>query len=104
MAALDDALIALNDPRRRELLFALRETQSRIETVAVPEDVVDGEALRDRVALEYRHVHLPMLEDNGYIHWDRRRDEIATGPRFDQLRPLLEVIEEFEDDQETMLA
>jgi len=103
MAPLDDALEALADYRRRELLFAVRETRGRIETVSVPEDVV-SEALGDRVVHEYHHVHLPMLEDYGYVHWDRRRDEIAEGPQFDQLRPLLDGIEGYHDEREPMTA
>lgn len=104
MAPLDDALETLADYRRRELLFAVRETRGTVETVSVPEDAVDGETPGDRVVHEYRHVHLPMLEDHGYIHWDRRRDQIGEGPRFDELRPLLETIERYENEREPMTA
>lgn len=96
MATLDDALRALRNRRRRELLFAVQEAESTVQTVSVPEGVV-GETSPDRVALEYRHVHLPMLEDYGYIRWDRGRNEVSEGPRFHELRPVLEAAEEYQD-------
>ncbi len=102
MATLDDALRALGDRRRRELLFEVREAEGTVQTVSVPNEAVVGEARVDPVALEYHHVHLPMLEDYGYIRWDRGRNEISEGPRFDHLRPLLEAIEEYYDQSEQM--
>lgn len=96
MAPLDDALEALADPWRRELLFALWKSERPGGTVSVPEDVVEGAATREQ-AVEYAHVHLPALEEQGYIDWDRRRDEVVEGPRFDELRPLLELLEAYED-------
>jgi len=95
MARLDDALKALGDHRRRQLLFALQESKSRIDAVSVPEDVVDRAAV-DQAAVSYTHVHLPLLEQQGYVHWDRGRDEVTPGPRFEELEPLLGAVEEFE--------
>jgi hypothetical protein len=95
MAPLDQAFRALADHRRRRLLLAIRDTSGETGAVTVPEDVVDGGGVSDRLVLRYDHVHLPMLEDWGYIKWDRRRDQVAEGPRFDQLRPVLEVAEEY---------
>lgn len=47
----------------------------------------------DQVTVEYTHVHLPLLEKQGYIRWDRRHHEVTEGPRFDELRPLLDTVE-----------
>ncbi len=38
------------------------------------------------------HVHLPKLEDYGYIEWNKETDQIIKGPQFDEIRPLLECI------------
>lgn len=94
MAPLDDALEALSHSRRRQLLFALQESESGVD--AVPEDVVDGE-VTERVVVDYAHVHLPLLEQQGYVRWDPDRDEVSRGPRFDELEPLLEAVKEYED-------
>lgn len=105
MVGIDDVFKTVGDRRRRELLFAVRETKGGgIEAVSVPEDVVEGEAVRDQVAIEYQQIHLPKLEDHGFIQWDRRRDEVVAGPRFDRLEPLLEVVEEHWGEEEVEAA
>jgi hypothetical protein len=42
--------------------------------------------------------HLPLLEENGVIDWDRERDVIVRGERFDEIRPLLRLITDHEDE------
>lgn len=44
------------------------------------------------------HVHLPKLEDAGYITWDRRRGTIEKGPRWEELAPVVELLQAHEDD------
>lgn len=104
MASLNEAFRALADHRRRELLLAVRETRGSIEAVSVPEEIIDGEARAVRAAIQYHHVHLPKLEDSGYVHWDRRRDEVSPGPRFEELLPLLEFVEEHQGQRESTTA
>jgi len=38
------------------------------------------------------HGNLPQLADANYIKWDRDTDLVWRGPRFDDLRPLLELL------------
>ncbi|WP_177209108.1 hypothetical protein [Natronobacterium haloterrestre] len=47
--------------------------------------------------IEKRHVHLPKLVDYGYIEWDREAAVITKGPEFDEIRPLLEFLNERDD-------
>ncbi|WP_254544885.1 transcriptional regulator [Halomarina pelagica] len=42
-------------------------------------------------------VHLPKLADYGFIEWDRNTHEVMKGPKFDEIRPLLELLEAHED-------
>ena len=49
----------------------------------------DGE---QRLQVEMYHVHLPQLEDYGYIQWDEYRNEVSKRPRFEGIRPLLELL------------
>ncbi|QFU84563.1 transcriptional regulator (plasmid) [Natronorubrum aibiense] len=39
------------------------------------------------------HNHLPRLAEADFIVWDQETDEVAKGPRFEEIRPLLELID-----------
>jgi len=41
------------------------------------------------------HRHLPKLVDYGLIEWHTDTQEIVTGPQFEEIRPLLECIDEY---------
>lgn len=36
--------------------------------------------------------HLPLLEAEGLIEWDREADTVRQGPNFDEIVPLLEMM------------
>ena len=40
------------------------------------------------------HSHLPKLVDYGFIEWNTDTREIAKGPQFEEIRPVLECIDE----------
>lgn len=93
----DDAFRALENDHRRRLLFALLEHDG---ADALP--VADAVPARDRggraVRLELYHVHLPMLEDRGFVAWDRETNSVGRGPNFDAIRPLLELLDRHRDE------
>jgi hypothetical protein len=88
----DTAFDLLANGYRRDLLFALLEERS----VDAFDPQIRSERAEpgDREALEIRafHAHLPKLEDEGIIEWNRRNNEVRTGPHFDEIRPLLRVL------------
>ncbi|MBZ6494955.1 transcriptional regulator [Haloterrigena longa] len=47
---------------------------------------------------EMEHTHLPLLEDYGFINWDRDTHEVTKGPQFDEIRPLLELMVNHRDE------
>ncbi|MDF9744903.1 transcriptional regulator [Natrinema salsiterrestre] len=47
---------------------------------------------------EMKHVHLPLLEDYGFIDWDEGNHEVTKGPKFDDIRPLLEMMARHRDE------
>ncbi|ELY75168.1 hypothetical protein C487_13492 [Natrinema pallidum DSM 3751] len=51
-----------------------------------------------RLLTEMKHTHLPLLEDYGFIDWDRDTHEVTKGPNFDDIRPFLEMIVAHQDE------
>lgn len=88
----------LGDISRRRLLLALLEHNPQKEEVIVPEDVHVGESKLADLQTEYVHSHLPKLVEAGYIEWHQDEHTVVKGPRFDEIRPLLELIERHRDE------
>lgn len=85
--SVDVQLAAVRNTARRELLFTLLRGGR-------PTDRTDTES--NGLSIPMRHVHLPKLADMGYIDpdWETR---VATGPRFDEIEPLLRFLAEKHD-------
>lgn len=93
----DLAFRALADSYRRRLLVALLEENSQAEIPSL--DVVDvGDSPPEILRLEIHHQHLPLLEDLGIITWNRTDHTVSEGPNFDEIRPLVELIDEHRDE------
>jgi hypothetical protein len=80
--------------RRRLLLYLADKNPEDVDDI--PEhirvaDHFDDDERRALVEL-LRTEHLPLLEANGVIEWDRDEDVIVRGERFDEIRPILELI------------
>lgn len=80
---------ALADRHRRELLFELLEKNPRNVSPRPGE-----RAKPDESTILEHHLHLPKLAEYGFIDWDRDRGAVTKGNRFDEIRPLLEVLDE----------
>lgn len=85
--SIDTTLEALSDASRREILLSL----SAPDDVSVSQDDLVGPAGRAD-AIELVHVHLPKLEEEELLEWDREAGTLRRGPRFEEARPLLETI------------
>lgn len=91
----DEALNALAREQRRELLFALLEQNPQSDAPVV----IDGpESVIEEAELSMRHQHLPKLEEYGLIQWDKETNEVKEGPKFVEIRPLLELLHNHEDE------
>lgn len=84
---------AVANKHRRRLLVALREQNPQPTDGAVPQKLYERDGEANGLQIEFRHNHLPRLEDAEFITWDRDTNEITKGPNFDDLQPLLELIE-----------
>jgi hypothetical protein len=66
------------------------------EHIRVAEHIDDDER---RVLVEMlRTEHLPLLESSGLIEWDREQDVIVRGEQFDEIRPILRLISNHENE------
>ena len=93
----DDALDAIANLQRRRLLVALLEHNPIDDApVVIADDDAEAEAVERLVQI--KHVHLPKLEEYGFIEWDRDTHEVIKGPRFDEIRPMLELLVDHEDE------
>ena len=94
---MDDNLFdALTSIHRRRILVALLDHNPQ----PAP-DLTDGpwETPAEKTSLlTERHVHLPKLAEYGYIEWAPSEQEITRGPRFEKIRPVLELLDENQDE------
>lgn len=93
----DDIVDALADIQRRKLLVALLEHNPQDDAPVV---IADSNAESDAVErlISMQHVHLPKLVDYGFIEWNEDTHEVMKGPNFDEIRPLLELLDNHEDE------
>jgi len=84
---------ALGHIERRRLLLALLNGTAGGDRPVVLDDP-DSDAAADTLQLSMHHVHLPKLENLEFIHVDRQRGSVTEGPRFDEIRPLLELLDD----------
>lgn len=89
---MDNHFQALSNVHRRRLLVNLLGHNPQRDDIDVPKDVHEGEKELEVLQLEFRHSHLPRLEEAGLIQWNRDSNEVMKGPRFDKIRPLLELM------------
>lgn len=89
----DDLLDALAHIQRRKLLVALLGHDPQDDESVV----IDTDEELDRL-IQMTHVHLPKLEAYGFIDWNRETNEVSRGPQFEEIRPLLELLQSHEDD------
>lgn len=97
--SLDTMLDALADQYRWRLLAALLEhTPQHDDDTQVPADVHIEDEDREALQIEMRHIHLPKLEQAGFIEWDREANVIRTGPQFEETQPLLQLMYDHADE------
>lgn len=90
--AFDEMVEALANVQRRKLLVALLEHNPQDDAPVTVVDEADAEVFERLVSM--RHVHLPKLADAGFIIWDDESHEVSKGPNFEEIRPLLELLDD----------
>lgn len=97
VASFDDCLDALAHVQRRKLLVALLDHNPQDD---IPFSVADAENDIDPFErlVQMRHRHLPKLADYGFIEWDEDTHEVSKGPNFDEIKPILDLLDAHEDE------
>lgn len=95
--SIDDVFEALADIHRRELLVSVLIQTQQADTVVFDAKPY-GESFDEVSYTEMYHIHLPKLADCGFIEWNREELEITEGPNFDEIRPLLELLNGHEEE------
>lgn len=87
---------ALADVDRRRLLVALVRLESGIGPVGLEE--LGAEFDYPEHTLEMEHIHLPKLDEYGFVSWDRDLQKIAPGPAFGTIEPIVAVLDSRSED------
>ncbi|RKD94894.1 DUF7344 domain-containing protein [Halopiger aswanensis] len=90
----DTALEALSHVHRFQLLQSLCEEDPQEAVIASVTDSVERGRDVKSVQIELYHLHLPKLEEAGFIEWEREHDQVSKGPNFDTIEKLLERLSE----------
>lgn len=94
---LDQTLDALGHVQRRKLLVALMDHNPQDDSpVVITDSDSDEKAMRRLIRM--KHSHLPKLEEYGFIEWDQESHEVIKGENFDEIRPLLELLDQHGDE------
>jgi hypothetical protein len=91
----DTLFDALANEHRRNLLVALLDENPQDAVVSDSADVDVGPLkTRHRLRTAMHHHHLPKLDDYGFVEWQTDTQEVHRGPQFEEIRPLLEYIDD----------
>ncbi|KTG30503.1 DUF7344 domain-containing protein [Haloferax profundi] len=90
---LDDAFDALGNIHRRRLLMDLCEGDVGRLGRATQVVADGGDADNEQLEVELYHLHLPKLDGAKFITWDRESGAIERGPRFDEIEPVLRLLD-----------
>ena len=100
-ASLDRMFDALRNPARRRIILAISENNPRDITeftqnkfAPINGDEADPEQLERRL----HHSHLPNLAEKGYIDWNPEAQTIRRGSNFDDIAPLLKLMDDHADE------
>lgn len=88
----DSHLDALGHVDRRRLLLALLDANTE-GTLPVEIDRLETDATGTGFQSSMHHCHLPKLDDQGFVDANLNNWSVTTGPRFDEIKPLLELLD-----------
>lgn len=94
---IDQALSALSKTPRRCVLLALKEDSPRQQETFETGEITPNTPESETIRIELYHRHLPRLDETDYIDWDEDSGRIRRGEDFEEVRPLLELLDDHPD-------
>ena len=91
-ASFDSHLDALSHVDRRRLLLTLLHANTDGDQ-PVEIDQTEYDTAERSLEQSMHHVHLPKLEQKGLVSANADSHSVTTGPRFDEIEPLLELLD-----------
>ncbi|MCU4972071.1 ArsR family transcriptional regulator [Halobacteria archaeon AArc-m2/3/4] len=88
---MDESLRVLADVQRRRILDELLTPS--LQADGGEETIYPLEEFPEEHQIELYHNHLPLLAEAGFIDWNQNTGAVTRGPRFNEISPLLERIE-----------
>ena len=95
VTSFDIHLDALRHVDRRRLLLALLNAEETALPIEL--DQLEYETADRDVLVSFHHSHLPKLEDLGFVDANPDQHSVTTGPRFEEIKPLLELLDTHRD-------
>ncbi|MFP8888365.1 hypothetical protein ACLI4U_01160 [Natrialbaceae archaeon A-CW2] len=86
---------ALGAQVRRQILLTLLDHNPVGQTETMAKIHPRKKDVRE---LELIHVHLPTLDDMGYIVWDSDNENIVKGPNWEEIEPVIRLLRENSDE------
>ena len=97
-ATLDEIFRCLSHPTRRRILTRLAEHNPRHEDEFSTRGFDPDDRELTMFKTRIHHKHLPLLEKSGFLEWDREADVITRGPNFEEVRPLIDLMVNHQDE------
>lgn len=91
-SSLSASLDALSHTYRRRILAAVATANPRDEDQVTPIETADEDESLELFEMQLYHIHLPKLDEAGFVNWNRETGTVTGGPRFDEIQPLLTLI------------
>jgi hypothetical protein len=95
VTSFDTHLDALRHVNRRRLLLALLNAEEAALLIEL--DQLAYETAESDVLLSFHHNHLPKLEDRRFVDVNPDQHSVTRGPRFEEIKPLLELLDAHRD-------
>ncbi len=90
-------LSALAHQSQRQVLMGLLHHNPQDDTPVDGDDLEFEDELLE-ILFDLRHYHLPELESEGFINYDRDTHTVTKGTSFEEIEPLLKLIDGHPDE------
>lgn len=88
----------LSHPYRRRILLRVSECTTADKDEIAVETIAPEDDNKSDFKSQLYHIHLPKLGEAGFIAWDREANAVRRGSNFDELAPVLRLLDNHQDE------